>query len=302
MAPNPRQKWIAELKDAYARRDLAALGTAYRRGWGEPGLGRWLQLFDRIYPVGALLELCAELDRRIGEHGLQAASRWLLDTWAPGWRGVLPPSTADVISREPVLLYGNHPSMLTPFLVAAHVPRPDLRIVSASFVSHLLPHYAPYALPVELPYRGTWRPLRRGGLPRAVVAAALGRIHPGPTRDEARAGNREALARASEHLRAGGAVLIAPGGGGREGRWHTGIAHILLACTREDRTQLVPFRERNTSNRILRGALRRGRPLAARHPPEIAFSPPLPLRSLPLPADPQELTRLLEADWRRRWG
>lgn len=296
--------FLSELAGAYGAGDLARFRAVYASGLRDPWLGPWVRLFDRAYPVRALLDLCVELDRRIGAEGLSLASRWLLDAWVPGWRGSVPASTAAVLATEPVLIYGNHPSMLTPFLVAGHVPRPDLRIVSASFVPHLLPSYAPYAFPVELPYGKAWRWLRRGGLAQVLITAALSRVHRGPPPEEAQARNRASLALAADHLRGGGAVLIAPGGGGsRERPWRPGIGRILLALADrpgERPVWLVPYRERGAGNREIRGALRRGRPLApGRMPVEITFGEPLLLSDLgALPPDPLRVARRLQDRYR----
>jgi len=296
--------FLSELAEAYGAGDLARFRAVYAAGLRDTRLGPWVRLFDRAYPVRALLDLCVELDRRIGAEGLSLASRWLLDAWVPGWRGSVPASAEAVLATEPVLIYGNHPSMLTPFLVAGLVPRPDLRIVSASFVPRLLPSYAPYALPVELPYGKAWRWLRRGGLAQVLITAALSRVHRGPPPEEARARNRAALALAAEHLRRGGAVLIAPGGGGSHERpWQPGIGRILLALADppgERTVWLVPYRERGSGNREIRRALRRGRPLALGHMPvEIAFGEPTALPNLgELPTDPLRVARRLQDRYR----
>ncbi|HAZ30003.1 TPA: hypothetical protein DCY65_00300 [Candidatus Acetothermia bacterium] len=286
------------------RADVAALRALHAQGMAEPFLGPALRLLDRLYPVKALLDIIAQLDWRIAHDGLASASRWLLDTALVNWTADLPPATREVLASEPALIYGNHPSMLTAFLVAAHVDRPDLRILSASFMPRLLPSYAAYALPIELPLDRRWVQFRRGGLQRVVVAHLIGLLQDSAPREEAKDANRRALALAIEHIRNGGCVLIAPSGGSkRHSPWHPGIGHIVRSLAGEPGVReafLVPFQELHSSDNRVRAILSRGpvarlsRQVLYRKPVGIRFAEPNPLSELgPLPEQAPDLVRML---------
>lgn len=290
------------------RSDVAALRACVTRAMAEPFLGPALCLLDRLYPIRALLDIIGHLDPLIGAEGLPAGSRWLLDTQVVNWTADLPPATREVLASEPALIYGNHPSMLTPFLVAAHVDRPDLRILSASFMPRLLPSYAAYALPIELPLDQGWEQFRRGGLQRVVVAHVIGLLQDSVPRDEAREANRRALTSAVEHIRRGGCVLIAPSGGSkRHSPWHPGIGHIVKSLAQEAGEReafLVPFWESCSSDNRVRATLGRGpvarlkRRVMYRKPVGIQFAEPARISALgPLPGHVPDLVRLLRESY-----
>lgn len=296
--------FLRALGEAYRAEGARTLAALWSRGRTTRRIGLLVRAVELVYPVGRVLSVAAELDERILHDGLGLASRWLLNRWVPGWQAVVPPPAAEVLPSAPVLIHGNHPSLLTPFLVAATALRPDLKIVSASFLERLLPSYAPYSLPVFL-RRDQWlEQFRRGGLPRVVVVSLLRYLEPPAARDEAKEANRRAIARAASHIRAGGAILIAPAGWSLyRWPWHPGIGRIVQSLSREPGEApdyLVPFREENSSDARVRALLGRG-PTAGlrrrlyRRPVTICYSSPTRRSDLePLPPEAQDIARLLQ--------
>jgi len=291
--------------EIYVQGDPAGLAAAWAGAGRDPRVAA-LELF---YPVGRVLDLAAEVDSRIGRDGLAAASRWLLDTWAPGWEAEVSPATAEVLATKPVLVYGNHPSLLTPFLVAATAGRPDLRIVSASFLDRLLPHYARWAFSVELPVRNWGEQLRRGGVSRLLLAWLIQYLTPPQPEERRKAANLRALAAAARHVRSGGALLIAPSGWTLRPRpWLPGIGRIVRSLEDAPGPEgywLVPFREEHTSDARTRATLGRGplarlkRRLVYRYPVTIRYGPPVPRSALaPFPAEAEAIARLLQNQYR----
>lgn len=258
-----------------------------------------------IYPVHRIFTLAAELNRRTTDDGLAAASRWLLDTWVPGWQLRLPPQTTEILSSYSVVIYGNHPSLLTPFLVAASAERPDLKIISDASLEKLLPGYAHYSLPVALPLDRWWDQFRRGGLPRVTLILLLSRVVSAAPCEKAKETNRRAVADATEHVRSGKALLVAPGGWGRRSRpWHLGIGRIvkdLSSCSGDARPFLISFHEENSSDGRIRALLGTGpwaslkRRFVYRRPVTIRFGRPTALSKLAcLPEGIPDLVRILE--------
>lgn len=297
---------LGPLREAFAAGDPSRLLAEYARARRRPLSALPLLLVQAVYPVQELLQVLPELDRRIAHHGLAAGSRWLLDTYVRNWRCQLPESARDALRSGPALVYGDHLSLLTLFLVAAAVDREDLRIVSVAYVHHLLPSYGRYSLPVSTPSASLqgwrWADLR------SLVEAKLLQFVAGWKPPGGRERNRAALQAGGVHLHEGGCVLIAPAGG-RIGRrpWYTGIGHIVAVALQRTALplRLVPYQELHLSPHRVAACLRRGpvarfeRRVLYRRPATITFAPPVPAQRLvPEGAGPEEITRRLEAHYR----
>lgn len=291
-----RRRWadlIHQLRVAYADGDVGSIRSLWYQALAERGLGTWLRLFNWLYPFQSLLDVAHELNRRMADQGLARASRWLLDERVGRWTSQVRPATRTVLASEPVIIYGNHPTLLTPFLVSAHVDRPDHRIVAASFLEKFLPAFGQSAIPVELPLNQWWKQLWQGGLGRLVVAYWATRLRPVLPRPTARQRNQAALEQACAHVRQGGSLLIAPTGWSRSGnRWYPGIGRIVRDMATEPGERpvwLVAYHEEGTSDQLVRRLLEGGEPRPGRRgagrepPPRIRFGEPVPLSAL----DPQ---------------
>jgi len=300
--------FLNNLRAAYAAGDISHLAAEYERAFRRPGLAVPLRALELAYPLRLLLHIAAQLERRIEGEGLSGASRWLLDTYLPGWRCTIPEATLRQLDAHPTLIYGNHPSLLTPFLVAACVDRPDLRIVSSSHVHHLLPSYAPYALPVEIPRGRLREDYSRGGLQVALGRKLIRSVHSTPSPDQVRARNRGTLVTAAAHVAAGGSLLIAPEGPSARPRpWQTGIG-VLVQHTLEQScprpVYALAYWEHHNSDRRVFTELRPNpfarirRRLLYRVPTGITFSELYPLAELAGEcSDPSEITARLHVHY-----
>lgn len=301
-------QYLWRTRQAYERGDLEALRELWHQGLNEPGIGFFLRFYNRLYPFQALLDLSVEVNRRMGWEGLASASRWLLETAGIPWECDVPSSTREVLNSGAALIYGNHPSLLTPFLLAAAVDRPDLRMIATNFLELFLPNFAPYAILVDLPVNRWWAQFREGGLERLVVAYWVTRLRPPLPREAAKEANARALHLGIEHVRNGGCLVIAPMGWTRRERdWYRGIGVIVKGLAERpcDRpVYLAPFREENTSDRLVRallraqGAGRLKRRLQPR-PIRIRFAEAIPLRELgPLELTVPDLVRRLQGQYK----
>lgn len=306
------EAFLGGLRDAYAAADVGRLSSAYAEAFSYPGLALQLRALESVYPMRRLLELAVRVEQEIAAEGLAAASRWLLDTYASGWRCSMPLSTAHLLETEPMLVFGNHPSMLTPFLIAASVKRQDLRIISSSHVHRILPSYGVHSIPVEL-RPGTWREhYRRGGVRGALGRRLLTVVHGVQDADGARAANRRSLEFGAAHVATGGSLLIAPEGpSARSKAWHTGlgiIAQRILEQPAERAPLAVMYWEQNTSNRRVFARIGPGpiartkRHVLYRRPVSISFSEPTALSELTgSSSDPQHITQRLRAQYCARF-
>ncbi len=290
---------LERIRGAYAAGDAVALVRAYEQTARNSNLLRVaIRLVERFYPLGTFLELASRLDRVIADRGLHEGCCRFLQDIATDWEHVLPDSCRAIAETQPAIFYGNHPSLLTPFLVAASLGRQDLRYFSASYLCHLIPSLGGVSYPMEVPLTRSWTEWRRGGWKRVLAYRLLSMVHDPPDLDATKAINRLSLELGSNHVRQGGSVLIFPGGGGkRDRRWYPGIGSLIKRLQRNpgDRAAyLIPLREENCTNKRVYAQLMEG-PLAHlkwsilyRDPVRITFADPIPLSEVASPSSSVE--------------
>ena len=300
---------IDRMRDAYAAGDIVGLIRAYRQAPGESRLLRVaLSLLESFYPLPAFLELAAHLDRNIGDDGLHVGCRRFFQEIAFDWQYDLSGPHKEIAETHPVIFFGNHPSLLTPFLVAASVNRSDLRYFSTSFVCRLIPSFGEISYPMEVPLTRSWTEWRRGGWKRVLAYRLISLLHDLPDGEETKTINCRSLALGASHVRQGGSVMICPGGGGKhDRRWYPGIGSLLknLQQAPGDReAYLVPIREENCTNKRVYAHLMDG-PMARlkesvlyRGPVRITIADPIPLSRIISPASTAEqIVELLRAHY-----
>ena len=280
---------VAELRRVYEQDDAGHVVAAYDDARRRSCLFRLLTgLLEPIYPVRGFLRHAADLfDPAIAEEGLHGGCRRILDTLPLDWECQANAADASALRFAPVIFYGNHPSLLTPFLAAAGVDREDLRFCSTSYVKRLIPSFGGYCYPLEVPLTRSWTEWKRGGARRVLAYRLISLLHSVPSPDEARRVNLETLGRAAKHLRCGGSVMIIPGGGGKRDRaWFSGIGILatdLIENPGAEPVYVVPTREENCCNRRIYATLMRGpvalarRGLMSHRPVRIRFAHPVPL-------------------------
>lgn len=265
-------------------------------------------LIELVYPVTSLLELMKDVDRRIGELGVTDGSKAVLSTLPTSWKAEFPDRQEREIKTRPVAVFGRHGSILTPFLIAASLDRPDLKMLAASYVAKLGPNVARCMYPVHLPIPAFRRAARKGILLR-IGAWLTARLDAPMDKDVAREQNRASLTQAAEHVQTGGALLIAPDAHNPKAKWRTGIGLLVARLAENDaatgETCLVPYRiwasitgifhllSRNPLMRAL------GR-WEYRRPIRVVFGEPIPLSAVieRTGLDPAAITEFLEAHYR----
>ena len=268
-ADNEYSRWrvssrqaFRRVRCAYAEGKEGGLQEAYADvRWRTRAIRPLLALADRLYPVTELIEFAGEMGQRIRDDGLSTACAAGTDRLGLDCDFVMSEATREVIATSPVIVYGNHPTMLTPFLVGAAIPRPDLRFFMLSYVGHLIPSLRAYMLPLEIPSRRSWVEWRRGGNRRVVAHWLTQILEKGRGPVDAKPSNRQTVGKGARHVFGGGCVVIFPSGGGRKDRaWYPGIGQLarqLAGGPRASDVFLVPMHEENSSNdhvyRSLRG-------------------------------------------------
>jgi len=304
----------SQAKNTGLRRSLLRLRSAYRCG-GLPAVReehvrssehsaayrQASSVLERLCPMMALLHLGAELEGALRRESLPNAATSLLSKLPDRWEIPMLECARAPLRRSPLLVFGNHPSMLTPFLLAAALERNDLRILAHRYVTTLVPSMASYVLPLEPTHLVSARRRGLASPAHALSLSALRQLDGLVDEAEARRVNRAALDEGVRHVLAGGALAIFPNGGRERGRWYPGLGRLVDALRASD-ALLVPVREAGSSNRrvyrLLRGSRRRA-PL--REPIRFYVGEPIPMRRLVLPADAGagEIVALLQSVYER---
>ncbi|MBU1049244.1 hypothetical protein KKG90_04385 [Candidatus Bipolaricaulota bacterium] len=255
---------LAALRHAYQEGDAQQLHDAYVHARKTSRfMAALLPVLEKIYPVCGFLDFASRLENCMSTDGLHLGCEKFFNELNISWRIDLPASIRDVAENSPVLFFGNHPSLFTPFLVAASVNRPDLRFFSAQYVGHLLPSVGKTAFPIEVPLTRSWTEWRRSGWQRVLVYRLISLIHDLPQPDDIRASNQASIAAGADHIRNGGSAIICPGGGGKskDRKWYAGIGSLVKQLHQSPGNKpayLLPFREENCSNKRIYAYLQKG--------------------------------------------
>jgi 1-acyl-sn-glycerol-3-phosphate acyltransferase len=239
-----------------------ALQAAYEDvRWRTRTFRAILAALERVYPMSGFVKFAGEVDRGIRTTGLAPTCTWAIDRLGLQCRFAISDATRDVLDKSPVIIYGNHPTLLTPFLIAAAVDRPDLRFFMLSYVGRLVPSLRRYMLPLELSRPRRWTEWRRGGTRRMISHWITETLEKERVQEAPKLSNRRRLAQGVDHLRQGGCVVIFPSGGGKGNQaWYPGIgvlAKTLLTGPEASDVYLVPMHEGKSSNRHVYASLKR---------------------------------------------
>ncbi len=298
---------LDELQAAYQEAGIYGLRRTYREAERTSLARRTLfRVVDLAFPLTRFLDAAVLLDGRIGELGAPEGCRAALNEFGFPWEIVIPQGQATALHEGPLIAYGNHPTLLSPFLVAAGLRRPDMRFLSLEYVSRLLPHLAPYLLPLKVTYDRETRPRLGADFGHRVGTALLYRMEPEVQADVAREQNRQSIDAAIAHIQTGGCVVVFPSGAGL-GRWFSGIGSLVrgvLDADPESPAVLAPFQEQNSSNRLIYSIVSHRWPVPERmarrrKPIRIAFERPIPVPSVLADPSAHDLTAVLEGRYDR---
>jgi hypothetical protein len=270
-------------------------------------------ILDLVLPVTPLFGIVKDLDRLVGELGVQGGSKIVLGRPPIPWQAVWPERGGEEIRTSPIVVYGTHGSILTPLLLAVALDRSDLKMVGASYIAKLGPNISDCTFPVYATTPLTVKTAGRKGLAPRVIGWLTYKLDPPMARDVGKARNRASLCQAVGHVRGGGGLLIAPDSRLRGEVWRPGLGRLVAQLAEDCGPRpcyLVPWRITGASitgifhllsrNPLLR---RLGR-LRFRRPVQVAFGEPISLQQVINAAgsDPVEITAYLEKDYQRRWS
>jgi hypothetical protein len=267
------------------------------------------RLADLFLPISPLLAMAQDADDLIERLGTPDACRTLLARPPIPWQAVWSDTTRSLMRTSPIITYGRHGSLLTPPLLAAAVDRPDVTMVTASYITKLGPNIARTMFPVYVTTPLTARTSgRKGLLPRAVGWLAY-KLDPPPPRDVARTANESTLRRAADHVRGGGLLAIAPDSRDPRQPWRPGLGVLVAMLATEPGARpcyLVPWRIWGASITGIFHLLSRNPLLRAlgrfrfRHPVRVEFGEPRALQAIvaEVGLDPAKITAYLETHYK----
>lgn len=115
---------LADLKSSFSVGGVEAMSQTHLAATKTSRRYRFLcWVVNLMYPAAALLDIATELDRYMGEMGVAGGSVAMLDTLPIQWRAEYPTRGKAGIKTCPIVVFGQHGSLLTPFLVAAALGR-----------------------------------------------------------------------------------------------------------------------------------------------------------------------------------
>lgn len=300
---------IANLRSSFADGGVEAMSQTHSFAMKTSCRYRLLcWVVNLVYPAIALLDIAKDLDHHIGEMGVAGGSKAMLDTLPLQWRAKYPTQGKDEIRTCPIVIFGQHGSILTPFLVASSLDRPDLKMLSATYIAKLGPNVARSMYPVVMPQPTFYGAGRKGLVPR-ISGWLTSRLEPTVDKNDAKEQNRASLIQSAKHVRDGGALLVAPDACDPKVKWRHGIGHLIIQLAKisepEGNTYLVPYRiwapitgvfRLLSRNPILRALGKR----QYRMPIRVAFEKPILLSSViqQTGLDPAAITEHLETHYR----
>jgi 1-acyl-sn-glycerol-3-phosphate acyltransferase len=303
---------FARLRAAFTTGGIPALREAYLAAARESAVFRCAgRLAELVFPVVRFLDWIVRLDGFIATHGLHGAIARLAEEFPLRWETRVSHECVEILRRAPVVVYGNHPSQITPLFVAAALGRPDLRFLCIELYPQFLPAVTPYALPLQRSLLRQWRDRFGSGFRHTLALSLLFLVEEQKRYPDAREHNRQALRAAVDHIRGGGSVLIFPMGESTGWRdWFQGIgvlARDLAQTAAQCPAYFVPFFVENESNARLYSLLstsplgRWRRRRLNRDPVRIWFECAVPVAQIvPDPAVlPLAIARQLQSGYRR---
>lgn len=302
---------FARLRAAFTTGGIPALREVYLATVRDSAVFRCAgRLAELVFPVVRFLDWIVRLDGFIATYGLHGAIARLAEESPLRWEASLPAGGEEILRHAPVVVYGNHPSQITPLFVAAALGRQDLRFLCIELYPQFLPAVTPYAFPLQRSLLRQWRDRFGSGFQHTLALSLLFLVEEQKRYADAREHNRQALRAAANHVRGGGSVLIFPMGEATGWRdWFQGIGILAkdLAQTAAQRpVYFAPFFIENESNARLYSLLsttpfgRWRRRRLNRDPVRIRFGRPVSVAEIvPAPtALPPAIARQLQSRYR----
>ena len=299
---------LRQLRRALGERRDGGLQAAYGDArWRTLWLRLVFALLELALPITQVVAFAGEVNQRIRQQGLAKASTESANRLGLECEFVFSEAAQRALTTLPVIVYGNHPTIMTPFLLAAAAGRDDMRFFIVDYALRLIPSLGEYVLPLRTPPVRILVEWRRGGIKR-VISRRLARLFmEHEDRATARQANCRSLAEGVRHLEEGGCIVIFPGGGGHHvGKWYPGIARLVENVRGHPEAPdvfLLPMHEDGGSEaQIYEGLRHLNRGTSSKHrtgfSARVRFAEPRRLQDfVPPETSCDQIIRKLEADY-----
>ena len=165
-----------------------------------------------------------KIDKSLNENGIQITARKLL-IYSSTRLVVdgLTPQLKEILQNEAVVIVANHPFEAEPIVLFSSLPpRKNVKLIINSDFMNISKKLNSYLIPVYVSHHKREKK-------RDLIGWVFNAIFPTKvySKDEAQAKNKENIEIASELLKKGEMILIFPGKRGVNGRWFSGVGHML---------------------------------------------------------------------------
>lgn len=135
----------------------------------------------------------------------------------------LTPTLIEILKDQPVVVMGNHPFEAEPIvLIASLPPRKNVKLIINSDFMNISKELDKHLIPVYVAHH----PHEKG---RDFLGLIYNTIFPVKknSQEKAQQKNRESISKAAKYIKKGEMILIFPGKRGVNGKWFSGIGHLL---------------------------------------------------------------------------
>lgn len=204
-------------------------------------------VLESVVPLHQLTRVGMDFEQLIGERGIAAASRAMLQRWDLNIRYELSGEVWQTLDNRAFIAYGNHTSGLESILFDSLFSRNDVFQIGASFLTNIGPNISRTALLVERS-QGSPDATPNGSRRSHLLASIADFIWPAVPRDEAACVNQRALATACDLVvrRRGGVNIFPTGSVATDAAWQNGVGSLVRRALTHpeadlDQVYLVPM-------------------------------------------------------------
>ncbi len=229
-----------------------------------------------ILPYESILKINARYDKKIEDTGFSESTRnYLKDLNIE----INIQNPIDIIG--PALIFGNHPTGLDPFIIAACLNREDVYIVADIYQKNKGKNIGKQIIPIT--YSRTKKNLYNRGFLNTIGFYVMRQLTGYAKPEDVRVQNKHTIEKAAQLLKEGHVVIIFPDGGSNNPElWYNGIGEIITHSSFERRNiQLYAAQITGiTTAKILRHFLFDRRIYLKENPLHVALSQPFTLEKL----------------------
>ncbi|MFA5827746.1 MAG: hypothetical protein WC841_00085 [Candidatus Shapirobacteria bacterium] len=143
-----------------------------------------------------------------------------------------------ILKSEPVIVVSNHPAMTdVVVLTAAQEPREDSFLIISSNFLGMLSNIDNHLIPVHINYRL----LDNRDKLNNLLLRIFRKIHSSESlpKEVSHLKNIESINKAASIVKNGGMVSMFPGGGGKKGKWFSGIGYLIKSAMTNRKTKII---------------------------------------------------------------